>query len=136
MKLCNETITVFNAHLDRVTRNDVFHGTVIRNVSWYSDVISNVGPSGLQAANRYTIRIPTDADFGGKTYVDPLTYAKTEDVEGLFTLGNGDVIVRGEVVIPTALPADLHKQNEAFTVLSVTDDRRALHAPHWKVVGK
>lgn len=133
MHLCNETITVFNAKLDETDGYDIYTGTVINSASWHCDIKSTVDNSGLKAGYLFTIRIPTDADFSGKAYADPLTYAGG-DPDNLFTLQNGDVIVKGEVTETGLKPADLHKNYEAFTVLSVTDNRRA-KAPHWKVVG-
>lgn len=101
----------------------------------YSEIVANVDSAGLKAANKFTIRIPENADFGGKIYVSPLEYAETEDASNLFTLKNGDIVVRGAVTVSGVKPADLHKLYEAFTVLGVTDNRRAPNAPHWKVVG-
>lgn len=134
MNLCNETITVFNAKLNTTTDNDDYNGTVITGVSWFCEIVSTVN-EGLKAANKFTIRIPENADFGGKAFASPLDYAAAEDVSGLFTLRNGDIIVRGAVTATGLRPATLHKDYEAFTILGVTDNRRAPHAPHWKVVG-
>jgi len=74
LNLCNETITVFNAKHDAATDMDIYYPTVIVGVSWFCEIASTVD-KGLQAADKYTIRIPVDADFGGKEYVDPLTWA-------------------------------------------------------------
>ena len=136
MRLCNETITVFNAKLDPAVGDDVYYGTIITGVSWYCEIASNVDASGLKAANKFTIRIPTDADFGGKNYVDSVTYAgNTADPAAVFTLKSGDIIVKGAVE-GNPRPAELQKQySEVVTVLGVTDNRRAPHSPHWKVVG-
>ena len=133
MKLCNETITVINSRVDKAARKDVYVGTVISGASWFCEIVSTVD-QGLKAANKFVIRIPEDADFGGKTYADPLTYAGAEDVSKLFTLKNGDIIVRGAVTGDNLKPSILHSDHEAFTVLGVTENRRA-RAPHWKVVG-
>ena len=139
MRLCNDTITVFNARYDKDNDRDVYCATVITGVSWYDEIASTVDSSGLKAADKYTIRIPVDADFGGKTYVDPVTYAgATGDPATMFTLKSGDIIVKGAVsagVDPR--PSELQKAYaEVATVLGVTDNRRAPKAPHWKVVGK
>ena len=134
MQLCNETITVFNAKLNSETGYDEYHGSVIEGVSWFCEIVSTVD-QGLKAANKFTIRIPQYADFGGKTYVSPLDYANAEDVSDIFTLKNGDILVRGAVTGSNHKPSDLHKFHEAFTVLGVTDNRRAPKAPHWKVIG-
>lgn len=134
MNLCNETITVFNPKLNTITDSDEYHGTVISGVSWFCEIVSTVN-EGLKAANKFTVRIPANANFHGKTYVAPLDYAAAEDVSSLFTLRNGDIVVRGAVPKTGLRPAALHKDYEAFTVLGVTDNRRAPNAPHWKVVG-
>ncbi len=177
MRLCNEAITVFNVKFNSETDKDEYYATVITGVSWFCEIVSAVD-QGLKAANKFVIRIPQDADFDGKTYVDPLEYAKKTDVTGFFTLKNGDIVVHGVVTEPTPpapdptpdpdddtddtnndteldngaaetdegeteepatpssyRPADLHKNFEAFTILGVTDNRRAPNSPHWKVVG-
>lgn len=137
MRLCNETITVFNARLDPKSGYDTYHATVIRGVSWYCDIASNVDSSGLKAANKFTIRIPIDADFGDKVYLSPKEYAEAEDPETVFTLSNGDIIIKGEIPTEENLrPADLKKRfSEYVTILGVTDNRRAPRSKHWKVVG-
>lgn len=134
MKLCNETITVFNAKLNPDTGCDDYIATVIDGVSWFCETASTADNLGLKTANRFTVRIPETAKFSGKTYADPRAYAAAAEVSGLFTLQHGDVVVRGRA--DTSLrPAALHKQYEALTILGVTDNRRARNAPHWKVVG-
>ena len=137
MQLCNETITVFNARFDAENDKDIYIPTVIIGASWYCEIASTVDSSGLRAADKYTIRIPVNADFGGKVYVDPINYASA-DPNSVFTLKNGDIIVKGDASgIDDPRPAVLQTMfSELVTVLGVTDDRRAPNAPHWKVVGK
>lgn len=136
MKLCNETVTVFNRKLDSDKGWDVYNPTVIRGVSWYCEIASNVDANGLHAANQFTIRIPLDADFGGKSYVDPVYYASEPMVAGLYTLSNGDIIVKAEITDDTLTPAQLKEAHYDYcTILGVTDNRRAPNAPHFKVVG-
>lgn len=135
MRLCNETITVFNTRFDPDADKDVYTGTVITGVSWFCEIASNVDSSGLKAANKFTIRIPTNADFSGKAYTDPVSY-KNGDPSAVFTLQNGDIIVKGRAEDANPRPADLQKKYaEVVTVLGVTDNRRTRNAPHWKVVG-
>lgn len=137
MKRCNETITVFNAKLDTDTDYDVYTGTVIVGVSWFCETASTVDSSGLKAADKFTVRIPTDANFNGKTYVDPIAYAASGNPAKNFTLKSGDIIVKGAVSAVNPRPGDLQKQYaEVLTILGVTDSRSAVLAPHWKVVGK
>ena len=136
MKLCNDTITVFNKRIDAENGWDVFIPTVIRGVSWYGDVAVNISDKGLNAASKYTIRIPANADFGGKQYVDPVTYGNELMITGLFTLANGDMVVKAEVTDATLTPAQIKEYYpDVCTILGVTDNRRAPNAPHWKVTG-
>lgn len=134
MKECNKTITVFNARMDAEDGYDVYYPTIIRNVSIFLQVASEVTLSGLNAANKVTIRIPVDADFSGKKYVRPVDFA-TADVSTAFTLKQGDVIVEAEEteqLDPVQLKA---KYGEVITILGVTDNRSRPRAQHWKVVG-
>lgn len=137
MKLCDEVITVFNARLDAESGMDAYYPTVISGVSWYSETASTVvDASGLKAADKYTIRIPENADFSGKRYVPPAAYA-TGDPAAVFTLKAGDILVKGAVDQGGLRPADLQRIcGEIVTILGVTDNRRAPNARHWKVVGK
>lgn len=137
MKLCNETVTVFNRRWDAEAGKDVYIPTIIHGVSWFCEIASAVDSTGLHAANRLYVRIPADANFGGKRYVDPVTFAAETIVSGLFTLSNGDVIVKAAVQDSTLKPAQLHERYaDCMTILGVTDNRRAPNAPHWKVVGQ
>lgn len=177
MKLCEDTITLFNAYLDEDSGFTEYSPTIIRGVSWYGEVASAVDSDGLHAADRYTIRIPVDADFSGKSYVEPAAFAGA-DKSTSFTLKEGDLIIHGqgtEVAIDSddvdsgtfteqndpsytdgenieggsftdrnqsgslsgLTPAQLQKKyGEVVTILGVTDNRRAPHAKHWKVIGK
>ena len=138
MKLCNDTITVFNARVDPDVGGNVWIPTVIAGASWYLTDAATVDASkgGLVAANKATIRIPVEADTGGKAYVDPVSYAKAEDVSGLWTLKGGDIIVRAALEGTDWTPAELKATYaDCVTVLGVTDNRRAPNAKHFKVVG-
>ena len=135
MKLCNEVVTVFNKKVDPDKGWDVYVPTVINGASWYCEIASTVDGNGLHAANRFTIRIPLDADFGGKTYIDPVAYGNESMTAGVFTLANGDIIVKAAVT-DELTPAQLKEQYHDYcTILGVTDNRRAPNAPHFKVVG-
>ena len=79
LKLCEEVITIINQRYDQEEGFTVYRKTIVRGASWYGSLKSTVDPSGLKAANQYTVRIPIDADFGGKTYVNPVTYKGASD---------------------------------------------------------
>lgn len=135
MKLCEETITVFNSQRVTGQEDDVYVGTVITGVSWHSEVASTVDGTGLKAADKVTIRIPLNADFSGKEYIDPIAYQSC-DSAAYFTLKNGDIIVKGNVDADNVRPADLQRlYPEMTTILGVTDNRRAPNAKHWRVTG-
>ena len=136
MRLCNDTITVFNARVDQDVGGNVWTPTVIAGVSWFMTDASTVDASrgGLVAANKAVIRIPEGADAGGKAYADPVSYRNAESVSRLWTLQQGDVIVKGSVSEGTWTPAALKKAYaECVTVLGVTDNRRAPKGAHWRV---
>lgn len=135
MNLCNETITVFNHKLDKVQGYDVLNGTVISGVSWYGSRQSGSTSNGLRRSDSTIVRIPTDADFGGASYVDSKAYAEMDDVSGVFTLKPDDIIVHGSVETDGQTAAQLHGAYETMVIMSVTDDRRAPNAPHFKVTG-
>lgn len=138
MKLCNDTITVFNARVDPEQGGNVWEPTVIAGASWYLTDASTVDASkgGLVAANKATIRIPVDADFGGKAYADPVSYAKAEDVSGLWTLKGGDIVVKAALEGDDWTPAELKATcADCVVILGVTDNRRAPRAKHWRITG-
>ncbi len=134
MRLAQEVITVFNQSLDEDTGYDIWTPTWIRGASWYSNVTSAVTNDGLIAADQYTIRIPT-----GVTTQNDRPYAKQgEYIPGQnWTLKHGDIIIKGKETSTDLNPKQLReKYGEIVTIVSVTDNRRAPRAKHWRVVGK
>lgn len=135
MKQCNDVITVYNKALDS-DGYDIYMPTVISGVHWFCEVASTVtNDGGLKAANKYTIRVPIDAEFGGKSYTDPLSYSELDNPDAAFTLAQGDLIVHGTGG-PIEKPKDLQDLfPEVVTILGVTDNTKAPRGKHWKVVG-
>lgn len=133
MKLCNDTITVYNARLDQETDSTVYVPTTICGVSWYGTSKATVDSSGLKAASQCIVRIPLEADTGEKSYTEPWVYKSAGNVSGLFTLNEGDFIVKGAFTDTLLLPPA--SGSGFITILAVTDNRRAPNAPHWKVTG-
>lgn len=132
MKLCNDTVTLFNARHDKDADCTVYDRTVLTGVSWYGTVKSSVGDKELKAANQYTVRIPADVESEGKGYTEPDGYTGAGD----WTLNDGDIIVHGVSTLNNPSLAEIHRAHKnAITILGVTDNRRAPNAPHWKVVG-
>ena len=136
MKLCNDTITVYNHRWNSETGKDEYIATVITGVSWYGSIQTRPDNNGLTAADQFVVRIPVDAGTSNKSYVDPIAYAKAANVSGLFTLAQGDIVVKASLSVTPMTPAALQAAyTDCFTILGVTDNRRAPNAPHWKVVG-
>lgn len=135
MKQCSETITVLNRRYNPATGLDEWNPTVIHGVSWHSSIKANITNEGLKAADTATVRIPVDADAGGRSYLTPPAYKAAEDVSGAYTLAHGDLLVRAEISEPVT-PAQVQAAYEdAVTILAVTDNTRRPNAPHRKVVG-
>ena len=136
MKGCEETITLFNARRDGDTGGHVYVPTVIVGCSWHGG--QRVGldaRGGLAAADEYVVRIPVDADFGGKAYADPIAWRQS-DGEGRFTIQGGDLAAHGAFEGEDWTPARLRAASaECFTVMGVTDNRRAPRGKHWKLTG-
>lgn len=135
MQLCNDTITLYNRKFDPNVDCDVYNRTIIHGVHWFNSDATTVDNTGLKAANKVTIRIPIDADFEGKEYMQPKVYASTTNPSVAFTLAAGDIVVLG-IGADDMRPAQIHDAySDAMTILQVTDNRHAPHARHWKVVG-
>ena len=136
MKNAGEVITLFNARRDEETGGHVYVPTVIAGCSWFGGLRSGLdAKGGLAAADEYAVRIPVDADFGGKAYTDPVAWRR-EGGEGQFTIQGGDIAVKdaveGDDWTPSALKA---AYADCFTVMGVTDNRNAPHGAHWRIVG-
>lgn len=147
MRLCGETVTVYNARVDPATRTGVYAPTVLRGVSLYCRTEARVTDGGLKAANVFTLRIPENVDADGKVYAEPRAYREAEDCSGLWTLQKGDAIVRGEAAgvqtgscgsggtTTLAQLRERYGSGNVLTVLGVTDNRRAPRGKHWRVTG-
>lgn len=132
MNLCTETITVFNRAL--TDNGDYkYFPTVITGVSIFGRVETTITDDGLKAADTVTIRIPTDADFSGKSYVRPHEFRESQT--GFWTLDNGDLIVEGSESSSLSPKQLEEKYGRVYVILGVTDNRRA-YAKHWKVTTK
>lgn len=136
MRLCTETVTVFNHRLNTETGDTDLYPAVLSGVSWFESVATQVNSSsGLDAATQVTVRIPEDADFKGKQYCSAQNWPGA-DPSQFFTLGAGDLIIKGAETGQGLTISDLQKKyGRVVAVLAVTDNRRAPRAKHWKVTG-
>lgn len=136
MRLSDDIVTLYNAYYDKANDCTAYTRTVIRGASWYVHSKSTVDKDGLKAANEFIVRIPADADFGGKSYLPPSAFDTLKSPSDVFTFKGGDFIVKGVCDDENPVPAHMRKAYDAvMTILAVTDNRRAPNAKHWKVVG-
>lgn len=128
-----ETITIFNRAYAENEGYDIYVPTVISGASWVALSSASVQKDGLKGACKYTVRIPEDADFSGKTYVEPHLYSGDGTT---FTIAVGDIIVKGNES-GSMRPAEVKEKYGSFiTITSVSDFRKAPNARHWKVEGE
>ena len=135
MMLTNATITVYNRGYDPLTRFDTWHRTVIENVHIYVNHKASVGDSGLNSAEVYKIRIPTDVENADQ-YLPPEEYAKLKDPEEHWTIQIEDQIVLGEYDQEIERPADLKNVRLRHCKVLSWSDNRFGGLPHWKIEGE
>lgn len=137
MKLCTDTVTIYNRYIDAETHSKKLMKRVVRGVHWWGKVHTTATHNGLYSADEYTMRVPIEADFSPYTYVSPKTFEHAEDKSNLVTFAIGDVMVYGETDDGEYTQSELQdKFDDVRIIISVTDNRRAPNAPHWKVVGR
>lgn len=140
MKLATETITIFHDVTNPDTSYNAWTPTIIRGVSFHGDTATTVTDTGLLAASKFSIRIPVDADTGGRAYVEPHVMDNEDNPgnpETRFTLAIGDVLVKGEETGTDWNPNKLReKYGSIVTVVGVADNRNRPRGKHWKLTGK
>lgn len=137
MRGCDETVTVYNARVDPVSRMEAYVPTVLAGVGWHGRVASRAAAGGAQAANGFVLRIPEGVAAEGKAFAEPVEYRAAGDVGGLWTLQKGDMILRGECR-EALTPARLRQRfgaERTLTVTQITDNRTAGRGRHWRVEG-
>lgn len=136
MRHAGEVITLFNARRDADTGGHVYVPTVIAGCSWFGGLRRGLdAKGGLAAADEVAVRIPVDADFGGKTYADPIAWRQGSG-ENRFTIQGGDIVVKGAVQGNDWTPSTLKAAYAGcFTVMGVTDNRDAPQGKHWRITG-
>ena len=127
----NADITLCNRFF--ANKQEAYSATHIPGVSWVTKHLASVGEKGLSAVDEASIRIPADADTGGRVYVPPNVY--TGDA-GTWTLRPGDWIVAG-TIDPSQALADVLKANpDAIQIKGVADNRDprvSAYLQHWRV---
>ena len=118
MRNTNKTVTVYHKKWDEKNACDVYHGTLIKGVSFFSRVSTVVSTEGLVHACEGTLRIPMEV------YPDGLE------------LKNGDLVCEGALQTEGLRPADMAELCPyVYTVIGVTNNT-SIMGSHIKAVCK
>lgn len=140
--ISNADITLFNKRYDSETRQDKFLPTVIKGVSLYISKGSTGDFQNRSGKATYKVRIPINADTGGKQYIDQVGYKALtdEEVSGFWTLQPDCIIVpaiadEAEDISITELTS---KYGSVITVTDFSDNTTRGVEPmkHWRVGGE
>ena len=122
--LTNATIAVYNTYSEGLPPWGVmrYDRTVIHGVVWQEQIERNPDSSGKTTISQTVlIIIPKSADQSGKTYVDPVEYARmSNDVEDFWTISYG---VSEPTFIVLGEGRDL---NDLYTVESLRREHRVV----------
>ncbi len=132
--LTNATITIYNRIPGKKNTFDTWHRTVIRDVHVYVDHKASVGDSGLNSAEVYKIRIPTDVENADQ-YLPPEEYRELSSPAGYWTIQIDDRIVLGECDKEIEKPADLTDVRLRHCKVLSWSDNRFGGLPHWRIGG-
>ena len=132
--ILNANVTMFNRKYDKVKRLDSWYGTSIYGVHVYVDHKVSTGDSGLNSAEVYKIRIPSDVENADR-YLPPEEYATAENPAEYWTIQNDDYIVLGIYNQEIEKPADLKKISQRYCKVLSWSDNRFGGLPHWRIGG-
>lgn len=138
--ITNADITIFNKRYIKAERTEKFVPSVVRGVYLYFQKAVS-GGSDRKRSDSYIIRIPEDADTGGKEYVSQKEYAALDDevCSGYWTLQPGAIIVRGVAGPKAATETELMKEfQDVITVTNFSDNRScgSKSVRHWRIGGE
>lgn len=132
--LTNATITIYNRKPGNKNTFDTWHRTVIRDVHMSVDHKASVGDSGLNSAEVYKIRIPTDVENADQ-YLSPEEYVKKDNPGNYWTIQIDDHIVLEECIKEIEKPADLKDVRLRHCKVLSWSDNRFGGLPHWRIGG-
>lgn len=132
----NADITIYNTKINKVTKLPEYHRTQIKGVHVYVSQAISSDSNGARSADVYKIRIPPEADTGGKIYVSPSEYQDKENVSGFWTIQNEDIVVRAIVNDEITRQSEVlaKYKDESCRVKSWADNRFG-DLPHWRIGG-
>lgn len=136
--ITNADVTIYNHRIDPVTRKAVYIRHVIQDVSWYASIDVSASAGGLVGGNVYKIRIPPEALADGQpaleSYQPAQEYASLENIDGVWTVQNGDYFCRGEG--PEIIkPSDLETAHVQYGQVKSWGDNRHGGLPHIRIEG-
>lgn len=118
MRNANKTVTVYRKEWNPDAGIDIYTGTVISGVSFFSRISTAVSKEGLQAACEGVLRVPMENWPNG------------------LELKNGDLVCEGELETVGQRPSELDGLCPyVFTVVGITHNT-SVCGPHIKVVCK
>lgn len=132
--LTNATITIYNRIPGKKNTFDAWHRTVIRDVHVYVDHKASVGDSGLNSAEVYKIRIPTDVENADQ-YLPSEEFVKKDNPGNYWTIQIDDHIVLEECIKEIEKPADLKDVRLRHCKVLSWSDNRFGGLPHWRIGG-
>lgn len=118
MRHANKTVTIYHKEWNEESAVDVYRGTVLNGVSFFSRISTAASKEGLEHACEAVLRVPVE--------VCPSD----------LTLKNGDLVCEGALQTEGLQPADLDALCPyVYTVVGVTRNTSG-RGPHVKVVCK
>lgn len=118
MHNANKTVTIYHKEWDEESAVDIYRGTVISGVSFFSRISTAISTDGLTYACEGTLRIPM------------IVYS-----DGL-ELKNGDYVCEGALKTEGVQPSELDGLCPyVFTIVGITRNTSGLE-PHIKAVCK
>ena len=135
--ITNADCTIYHKTYNPATRLDEWKAFRYQGVNWYGKQAVSVGDSGLNTADSYVVRIPTERHIpvtkGDVANIDKKNLYSKGDCGRL--LKKGDVVVKGLIQDTITSPSQL-KQYESFLVTAVRDNRRGSPMMrHWRIEG-
>ena len=120
MRHANKTVTVYHKEWDEENAVDVYQGTVLNGVSFFSRISTAVSKEGQEHACEAVLRIPVDI----------------YNPSPVSLLRNGDLVCEGALQTEGLRPADLDELCPyVYTVVGVTWNTDGMGS-HIKVVCK
>lgn len=114
----DKVVTVYHKEWDAERGIDSYRGTVLKDVSFFSRIATNVSTEGLTAACEATLRIPMEVFPDG------------------LEIKSGDLVCEGSMTKEPASKAEIDKLCPyAFTIVGITRNTSG-RGPHVKVVCK